>query len=72
MTRFHMVLTVLLPPLSVYLKRGASKAFWLNALLTLLGYLPGVVHAFWLQRDGPPKARLPGQYRKRGNRKGQT
>ncbi len=44
------VLAVLMPPLSVFLKRGAGGAFWLNVLLTLLAYVPGVVHALWLQR----------------------
>ncbi|MEK9711390.1 MAG: YqaE/Pmp3 family membrane protein, partial [Thalassolituus sp.] len=23
-------------------------AFWLNILLTLLGYLPGIIHAVWI------------------------
>ena len=31
------------PPLS-----GLSTQFWLNLLLTLLGWLPGSIHALWL------------------------
>jgi hypothetical protein len=27
---------------------GLRGAFWLNILLTLLGYLPGIVHAVWI------------------------
>lgn len=45
MNLLHLVLAVLVPPLSVFLKTGAGRTFWLNVLLTLLAYLPGVVHA---------------------------
>lgn len=38
-------LAVLLPPFAVYLKDGAGVHFWLNILLTLLFYLPGLIHA---------------------------
>jgi hypothetical protein len=27
---------------------GPGGAFWLNILLTLLGYIPGIVHAVWI------------------------
>ncbi|MEN3259289.1 YqaE/Pmp3 family membrane protein [Sodalis endosymbiont of Spalangia cameroni] len=27
---------------------GLRGAFWLNILLTLLGYIPGIVHAVWV------------------------
>lgn len=39
------LLAILLPPFAVYLKEGAGGHFWLNILLTLLFYLPGLVHA---------------------------
>lgn len=42
------IAAVLLPPLGVFLARGLGGAFWINCLLTLLGYLPGVVHALWV------------------------
>jgi uncharacterized membrane protein YqaE (UPF0057 family) len=38
----------LLPPLGVLLTVGRTRQFWLNILLTLLGFLPGMVHAIWL------------------------
>jgi hypothetical protein len=25
-----------------------GKQFWINLLLTILGYIPGVVHAVWV------------------------
>lgn len=39
------LLAVLLPPFAVYLKDGGRGHFWLNIVLTLLFYLPGLVHA---------------------------
>ncbi|HBY39159.1 Uncharacterized membrane protein YqaE, homolog of Blt101, UPF0057 family [Marisediminitalea aggregata] len=40
--------SLILPPLGVYLKVGVCGTFWLNILLTILGYLPGVIHAFFV------------------------
>jgi uncharacterized membrane protein YqaE (UPF0057 family) len=49
MTDFiRIVIAILLPPLGVFLQVGLRGAFWLNILLTLLGYLPGIVHAVWV------------------------
>jgi uncharacterized membrane protein YqaE (UPF0057 family) len=45
---FRIVIAILLPPLGVFLQVGFRGAFWLNILLTLLGYLPGIVHAVWV------------------------
>mgnify|MGYP006285933817 CR=1 FL=1 len=44
----RVVLSVLLPPLGVFLQEGLGTQFWLNVLLTLLGYVPGLVHAVWI------------------------
>ena len=44
----RIVLAVLLPPLGVFLTVGFGGQFWLNILLTLLGYFPGVLHAVWI------------------------
>jgi uncharacterized membrane protein YqaE (UPF0057 family) len=27
---------------------GLGLHFWLNIVLTLLGYIPGIVHAIWV------------------------
>jgi len=37
-----------LPPVGVYLQVGFADAFWLNILLTLLGFIPGIVHAMYV------------------------
>ena len=44
----RIIAAVLLPPLGVFLQVGIGKAFWINILLTLLGYLPGIIHAVWI------------------------
>ncbi len=36
----------LLPPVAVFLETGCGCAFLLNILLTILGWLPGVIHAY--------------------------
>ena len=44
----RVLLSVLLPPVGVFLQEGIGTQFWINILLTLLGYLPGLVHAIWI------------------------
>jgi uncharacterized membrane protein YqaE (UPF0057 family) len=39
---------ILLPPLGVFLQVGIGLHFWLNILLTVLGYIPGIIHAVWI------------------------
>lgn len=48
MDLLRIILSVLLPPLGVFLQVGLGAQFWINILLTLLGYIPGVVHAVWI------------------------
>lgn len=42
------IIAILLPPLGVFLEVGLGKHFWLNILLTILGYIPGIVHAVYI------------------------
>lgn len=42
------ILAILLPPIGVLVERGLSGALLLNILLTLLGYIPGIVHAVYI------------------------
>ena len=44
----RIILAIILPPLGVLLQVGLGLHFWLNILLTLLGYIPGIVHAVWI------------------------
>ncbi len=41
----RIILAILLPPLGVFLQVGIGFHFWLNILLTILGYIPGIIHA---------------------------
>lgn len=44
----RVLLSILLPPVGVFLQVGFGLHFWLNILLTLCGYIPGIVHAVWI------------------------
>lgn len=44
----RILVAILLPPLGVFLQVGIGLHFWLNILLTLLGYVPGIIHAVWI------------------------
>jgi uncharacterized membrane protein YqaE (UPF0057 family) len=44
----RIIFAILLPPVGVFLQVGFSGAFLLNILLTLLGYIPGIIHAVWI------------------------
>ena len=55
MNILRILLSVLLPPVGVFLTVGVGGAFWINILLTILGYIPGVIHAIWViaKADSP-------------------
>ncbi|SPO20600.1 probable Plasma membrane proteolipid 3 [Ustilago trichophora] len=42
------IFAIFLPPLGVFLERGCGVDFWINVLLTILGYLPGIIHALYI------------------------
>ena len=48
MDLLRLVLSIILPPLGVFWQVGLSRQFWLNVLLTILGYFPGLIHAAWI------------------------
>jgi uncharacterized membrane protein YqaE (UPF0057 family) len=39
---------ILLPRLGVFLEVGLKGHFWLNILLTILGFIPGIIHALYV------------------------
>ncbi len=45
---WRIVIAILLPPLGVFLQVGFGAQFWINIILTILGYIPGIVHAVWV------------------------
>ena len=52
MELLKIIAAIILPPVGVFLQVGIGKHFWLNILLTLLGYIPGIVHAVWVIAKG--------------------
>jgi len=62
----RLLLAFFIPPLAVFLQFGAGKYLAINVALTLLGFVPGVVHAMFIMAS-----RRPGLAR-RDNLHGQT
>jgi len=48
MSILTIILNIFLPPVSVALNKGLGKDFLINVILTILGVLPGVIHAFYV------------------------
>ncbi len=44
----RLILGFVVPPLGVFLTSGISPTLVINILLTLLGWLPGSIHAVWV------------------------
>lgn len=42
------ILSILLPPLAVALKKGVGKDLLINIVLCFLFWLPAVIHALWI------------------------
>jgi len=42
------IVSLLLPPLAVGLKKGVGKDLAINVLLCILMWVPGVIHALWV------------------------
>ncbi|MEX1250887.1 MAG: YqaE/Pmp3 family membrane protein [Hyphomonas sp.] len=52
MSLVMILLAIFLPPVAVALKQGIGVQLLINILLTLIGWLPGVIHAFWVNTRG--------------------
>jgi uncharacterized membrane protein YqaE (UPF0057 family) len=52
-----LIIAVLLPPLGVLIEEGVGKQLLINIVLTIFGYLPGIIHVTWLiaQADAADK-----------------
>lgn len=44
----NLILAIFLPPVGAFLQVGVSLHFFVNIVLTLMGFVPGVLHALWL------------------------
>lgn len=48
MKAVRFLLGLLVPPLGVFLTVGVGPTLLINVLLTVLGWLPGSIHAIWV------------------------
>lgn len=44
----RVILAIFLPPIAAFLQVGISAHLFINIVLTILGGLPGMIHALWL------------------------
>ena len=44
----RILVAIFLPPVGVFLQVGFRAPFFINILLTLLGYIPGIIHALYV------------------------
>jgi len=42
------IIAILLPPVAVFLKTGVGATLFINIILWLLFYIPGLIHALWV------------------------
>lgn len=59
MNLIRIILAIFLPPVAAFLTVGLGLHFWLNLILTLIVFVPGMIHALWLvvrhaQQEGTP------------------
>lgn len=43
-----LILAIFLPPIGVLIKKGVGLSFLINIFLTLLGFVPGIIHALYV------------------------
>jgi len=57
MDLLKIILSILLPPLGVFLRVGFGAKFWINVLLTIFGfYILGLVHAVYVIAKEPQRS----------------
>lgn len=50
----RLLLVFLLPPAAVYLQFGVDRHFWISCLLTILGFVPGVLYSLYIMISRRP------------------
>ncbi|MFZ6051638.1 YqaE/Pmp3 family membrane protein [Halocola ammonii] len=48
MNLIEIILVILLPPVPVALRFGVSGKLLISIILTLLGWIPGVIYSIWV------------------------
>jgi uncharacterized membrane protein YqaE (UPF0057 family) len=55
----RIIVAIVVPPLGVFMQEGLRKRFWINLVLTLFGYVPGIIHAVYVIMKYEPRRQLP-------------
>lgn len=50
----RLLFAFIVPPIAVYMQFGMGKHLAVNVVLTLLGVVPGIVHAVYIMTARPP------------------
>lgn len=45
---FKLILAFILPPLGVFLEVGCAASLFINIILTIIGWIPGIIHAIFI------------------------
>lgn len=62
----RIVFAIILPPLGVFMQERLNKRFWINVVLTILGYVPGIIHAVYvILKYEPSRKSIGGSHRRR-------
>ncbi len=48
MNIIRIILAIFIPPVAAFLTVGITFHIWLNLILTLFFFVPGMIHALWL------------------------
>ena len=48
MSILRIIFAIILPPLGVFFTVGIGLHFWLNIILTICGFVPGIIHACYV------------------------
>ncbi|NJM68039.1 MAG: YqaE/Pmp3 family membrane protein [Acaryochloris sp. RU_4_1] len=58
MSLLNIVLAILLPPVSIFMNEGFNATLFINILLTIVGWVPGSIHAVWVLSKRAERARV--------------
>ncbi|OMJ29950.1 Plasma membrane proteolipid 3 [Smittium culicis] len=50
------LLAIFFPPVAVAVDKGCGSDLVINIILTIIIYIPGVIHALWVVLRNPPKS----------------
>ncbi|MGB2924266.1 MAG: YqaE/Pmp3 family membrane protein [Limnothrix sp.] len=56
MKLLKIIASIVIPPVGVFLTTGVGAPLIINILLTLLGWVPGIIHALWILSKEPQSA----------------